>query len=299
MPFKPKTVNLIQLNTAVLMFGITAMFAKGIPLSVWHIICFRSLVCAAAMFLFMRAIKASVRVKEPRHYAVMAFLGILLCAHWLTYFQALKVSSAAVANFALQTHPVITALIEPLVFREKFRKADLALAALVFVGILIMTPAMSLSNATTQGIVLGVVSGLLWMVRSLMTRKYVQVYSSSMMMFWQALVTGFVLLPVVLVLEPVQYTPRTIGLLVLLGVLFTALPQTLIAASFKHLTARTVSVFSTLLPFYAAFFAYFIHHETVTARTAAGGLIILSAVIVETVRSVQAKSAPVPVDAVS
>ncbi len=299
MSFKPKTINLIQLNTAVLMFGLTAMFAKGIPLSVWHIICFRSIVCAIALFLYMRALKVNIGVKKPKHYAVMAFLGILLCGHWLTYFQALKVSSAAVANFALQTHPVITALVEPVVFREKLKKIDLALAALVFIGILIMTPTMSLSDTTTLGIVLGVVSGVLWMVRSLMTRKYVQVYSGSTMMFWQALVTGLVLIPVLFAVEPAEYTPRTIGLLVLLGVVFTALPQTLIAASFKNLSARTVGVISTLLPFYAAFFAYFIHHETVTPRTAAGGLVILFAVVVETVRSVQTKPAPVPAQAVS
>ena len=88
---RPKHVNLIQLNVAVLMWGGTAMFAKGIPLSVTDIICLRSLIGAAAMFLFLGAIGSPWRVNHRRHYGLMAILGLLLCLHWLTYFQALKV----------------------------------------------------------------------------------------------------------------------------------------------------------------------------------------------------------------
>jgi drug/metabolite transporter (DMT)-like permease len=43
-------------------------------------------------------------------------------------------------------------------------------------------------------------------------------------------------------------------------------------------------VLSTLLPLYGAVFGYLIHHETVTPRTALGGLIILSCVAFETAR---------------
>ena len=47
----PKTKNLIQLNAAVLIWGGTAMFAKGIALPVVDIICLRSLVAAAVLLL--------------------------------------------------------------------------------------------------------------------------------------------------------------------------------------------------------------------------------------------------------
>lgn len=40
---QPRKISLIQLNVAVLMWGGTAMFAKGIALPVPHIICLRSL----------------------------------------------------------------------------------------------------------------------------------------------------------------------------------------------------------------------------------------------------------------
>jgi len=290
---RPKRLSLIQLNIAVLMWGGTAMFAKGIDLPVTHIICLRSLVGAAALWLFLLLLRSPVRVKRARDWGGIVAAGLLLCAHWLTYFQALRVSGAAVAILALHTYPVFTALVEPFVFRERLRKSDVALAVAVFAGILIMTPGMSLSNSVTQGIALGVVSGLFFMARNLITRKYVREYSSSAFMLWQMLITGVVLLPW-LFAKGVNCPPRTTGLLLLLGVVFTATPQTLFAASFKSLSAKTVGIIATLLPFYGALFGYLIHDETVTLRTVLGGLVILACVLFETVRSAAAPQASRP-----
>ncbi|HPC93584.1 MAG TPA: DMT family transporter [Sedimentisphaerales bacterium] len=283
---QPRKVSLIQLNIAVLMWGGTAMFAKGIALPVPHIICLRSLIGAAALVAMLATLRRPLKVNGGRHYGLMLTLGLLLCAHWLTYFKALKVSTAAVAILSLHTYPVITAIIEPFLFSERLRKSDVLLAVVVFLGIVIMTPTMSLSDATTRGIVLGVISGLFFMARNLLTRKYVHQYTGSVLMFWQMLVTGVVLVPW-LFIEPVAWTPGAGGLLLLLGVVFTAVPHTLFSASFKHLSAKTVGIIATLLPFYAAFFGYLIHDETLALRTVVGGSVILAAVAFETVRSVR------------
>ncbi len=151
---------------------------------------------------------------------------------------------------------------------------------------LIMTPSLSLLDTTTQGIVLGVISGLFFMARNLLTRKYVHQYSSSMLMFWQMLITGAVLAPVLLIAPP-AWTGQTAGLLLLLGVVFTAVPHTLFSASFKNLSAKTVGIIATLLPFYGAIFGYLIHDETLALRTIVGGAIVLIAIAFETVRSVR------------
>jgi len=283
---RPRNVSLIQLNIAVLMWGGTAMFAKGIALPVSHIICWRSLVGAAALLVVLLPYGRPFAVRKDRHYGLMIVLGLLLCVHWLTYVKALRVSTAAVAILALHTYPVITALIEPFIFREKLRKSDIALALLVFVGILIMTPELSLTNTTTQGIALGVISGLFFMTRNLLTRKYVHQYSGSALMFWQMLVTGVVLFPWVLA-DGVDLSPRTGGLLVLLGVVFTAVPHTMFSASFKHLSAKTVGIIATLLPFYGALFGYLIHDEALAPRTAIGGLVVLVGIAFETLQSVR------------
>jgi drug/metabolite transporter (DMT)-like permease len=286
---KPRTVNLIQLNVAVLLWGGTAVFAKLIPLPSTHITCMRSVVAAVALLAFMAATRRRFMPAHGRHYGMLLLLGLLMCLHWVTYFQALKVSTAAVAILSMQTYPVLTALVEPLVFGERLRKLDVAVAGMVFVGVAVMVPQISLSHATTQGIALGIVSGTFFMLRNLITRKYVHEYSGSALMFWQVLVTAALLAPIVIASPQGVAAPATLGLLALLGVAFTALPHTLHSASFRHLSGKTIGILGALLPLYGAITGYLVHSETVEPRTAIGGLLILACVIFETIRSVRTK----------
>ena len=105
------------------------MFAKGIDLPVTDIIGWRSLCAAFVLLVYLVVCKKQVLPSSIKHYGLMLILGGLLCAHWLTYFQALKVSTAAVAILSLHTYPVLTALIEPFLFGERLRKTDMVLAA--------------------------------------------------------------------------------------------------------------------------------------------------------------------------
>ncbi|HOI56472.1 MAG TPA: DMT family transporter [Phycisphaerae bacterium] len=286
---KPRTVNLIQLNVAVLLWGGTAVFAKLIPLPASHITCLRSVVAAVALLAFMAATRTRFLPAQGRHYGMLLLLGLLMCLHWVTYFQALKVSTAAVAILSMQTYPVLTALVEPPVFGERIRKLDVAVAGMVFVGVAVMVPQISLSHATTQGILLGIVSGTFFMCRNLITRKYVREYSSSALMFWQVMVTAVLLAPLVIMKPEGLSAPRTLGLVALLGVAFTALPHTLHSASFRHLSGKTIGILGALLPLYGAITGYLVHGETVEPRTALGGAIILACVLFETVRSVRTR----------
>jgi len=178
---------------------------------------------------------------------------------------------------------VFTALIEPLIFKERLKKVDGILALGVFAGIIIMTPRLDLTDSTTVGILFGTVSGLFFMVRNLITRKYVRKYPASTLMFWQMVVAGISLVPWVTI-RGASYTGKTWMLLILLGTLFTALPQSLFSAGLRNLSARTVGVFNTLLVVYGALFGYLIHGERIHLRTALGGIVILGCVIAETLR---------------
>ena len=271
----PKSISLLQINSAVLLWAGTAMFAKGIPLSVFHITGMRYLIASAALLLFMRVFKRPVLLKNRGECIAMVVLGLLLCGNGLTLFQSLKVSSAAVALLALYTYPTFTALLEPLVFKEKFKLVNLASAAIAFVGLLVMMPKFDLTHDTTKGVLLGVLAGIFQMLRSLMIRKHVRTLSSSTVIFWQMLVTGLIMTPWLL-LQPATYNPSAWGLLILLGIVFTAAPQTLYAASLKGLSVRTVGIIATMQPLLAAGLGYLIYQEKIDGRTLIGGALILS-----------------------
>lgn len=282
----PKALSLLQLNAAVLLWGGTAMFAKSFELPVNHIIGVRSLIAAIAIAAFLLVRRSSFRLKRRTDIWLFLALGVLLCAHWLLYFQALKLATAAVAVLALQSYLIMSALVEPLVFKEKFYLRDLGLAAIVFIGMLVMTPAYNLDNDVTRGILLGIVSAVLFTGRNLLTRKCVRDYSGPTLMFWQVLVTSLILIPTLFIgaaPQPQNYPPKTILLFLLLGVVFTAIPHSLYTQSFKHLSARTIGMIATMLPLYAGTMGYLVHDETLSMRTLVGGSIILACIIFETI----------------
>ena len=74
-------------------------------------------------------------------------------------------------------------------------------------------------------------------------------------------------------------------MLLLLGTVFTALPHALIAASLRHLRAKTFSLIACMQPFYGVVLAVLLLGEQPTWGTLLGGLLITSASVYETLNT--------------
>lgn len=269
------------------------MFPKLIDLPVPQIIWGRSVVAAAALGLFLRATGQSLRPGGRRELGLVLAIGLCLAAHWLTYFQAIRVSTVAVAIIALHTYPFITILLEPWMSGERLRLMDVGLGVVVLVGVAIMTPGFQWANPATQGVVLGVVSAFFFALRNLGTRWAIRRMSGSALMFHQTWVVALVLTPWAWI-RPDRLEVDSVGWLVLLGVVFTALPQTLFTSGHRHLRAKTVSILATLLPVYGALSAFLLLGERPAGRTLVGGAVVLAAVVWETLWSVREPGSPSP-----
>lgn len=284
--------NLIELNVAVLLFGGTSLFAKLIDLPVPYIIFGRSAVAACFLVILCLVAKIPMRPASGRDLAVLSALGVALALHWLTYFQAIRVSTVAVGIISLHTYPVITVLLEPLVDRTRIKAFDALLAVAVVIGIIILVPEFSLASEVSRGVLWGIASAFLFTIRNLAVRRYVQRYSGPTMMLYQTAVTALVLVPVVVASRGLGQTVAEWKQFLILGTIFTAVAQSLYAASLKHLSAKTVAIVATLLPLYGAVLAWLILGEIPTLRTVIGGLVIIGAVVVETVRAAARREKP-------
>jgi drug/metabolite transporter (DMT)-like permease len=279
------TRSLVQLNLAVVLFGVTSLFAKFVPLPIPDVILGRSAVAAAALLLYSLVTSGSLRVIHRRDLPLILGLGAVLALHWVTYFQGIRVSTVAVGTISLHTYPIMTVLLEPIVDRKAIRAPDLILAAMVLVGIVILVPDFSLSSDVSQGVLLGALSALLFTIRNLVVRRLVQRYSGSMLMFYQTLVSALVLLPWVGFSHGLSATISQWPLLLVLGTVFTALTQSLYAGSLRRLSAKTVSILASLLPLYSTVFALVFLGEVPAIRTIVGGIIVVGAVMIETARA--------------
>ena len=182
---------------------------------------------------------------------------------------------------ALFTFPVITVLLEPFFENARLAWQDLASAVVVLVGIGLIVPEISLDNDVTLGIFVGITSAILYSFRNLIHRKHFAQYSGAHAMAYQTLVI-FLCLSFFSSDELLVADQQTYVWLFILGTMLTALPHALIAASLRHLRAKTFSLVACMQPFWGTIMAVLILDEQPTWQTLVGGIMVISAAIYET-----------------
>ncbi|MCL1038640.1 DMT family transporter [Shewanella submarina] len=282
--------GLLQLHLATLLFGGTALFSRLLPLNALDITMIRAAIAAVALALLVKASRKPIRLKSLRDYGIAVLLGVLVGLHWVTYFGAMQLSSVAIGMIAFFCYPVMTVLIEPLLHGDKPAIQDVASGLVVLFGVYLLIPEASLGNKVTLGIMLGILSAMLFTARNLLHKYRFSGYSGFHAMFYQTLVAALMLLPF-LEVNPAQLSANIWWLFLLLGVVFTAMPHALFTSALGHLKAKTVGLVACLQPFYGALLAYLFLGEKLQLTTFIGGTLIVATALFETAQSHRSKNA--------
>lgn len=271
----PRSRCLLQIHAAVLLFGLAGLFGEWLkPLAPVVIVFGRVVLASLALLL------ASWYRRLPRGpggaRAVLLFLplGVLLAVHWTTFFQSVQDAGVAVALITYSTFPVFVAFLEPLFFRERLRFMDILLAGITLAGVIILVPKFNLRDPPTQGVFWGVASGLTFALLSVLNRRFVRDFSSITIALYQDFFAALALLPAVAMLRP-TITPRDVLLLLVLGVLCTAIAHALFIAGMRVVNARTSSMIACLEAVYGPILAALFLKEIPSLRTVLGGLLVV------------------------
>lgn len=79
--------GLLAVHSAVLIFGLTALFSKLISLTALEITLLRSIFAVFIIFAIFLWQKKSIKLSHPKDYGIVILLGVLLALHWVTYFR--------------------------------------------------------------------------------------------------------------------------------------------------------------------------------------------------------------------
>ena len=273
--------SLIYLHIAVLLFGGTALFAKLIGLNALDITAYRAAIAGLAICVLLTLQKKPIKLHRAKDYVIAILLGIAVGIHWVTYFAGMQLAGITVGMLAFFTYPVITVFLEPLFNKSKPKTKDIISAVVVITGIYLLIPNVNLGDDITLGVVTGVVSALFFAIRNITHKRYFSEYGGPQTMFYQTLVASLMLCAFIEV--PItQINDADLILLLIAGVVFTAMPHSLFAASLKHLSAATAGLISCLQPLYGTILAIIILHERPSVMTLIGGALIVSAACFET-----------------
>ncbi len=258
--------GLLSVHSAVLIFGLTALFSKTIGLSALDITLLRSIFAVAIIAVYIKFLNESLLLKQAKDYLIAFILGILLATHWVTYFHSMQVSSIAIGIISLYSYPVITVFLEPLFHGERPHFKDIISALIVLFGIYLLVPEFTLDNQSTQGVLWGILSAFLFALRNIINRRYFKTYAARHALFYQGLFVVVLLWPFGADVIPNVSQQQWIQLAIL-GVFFTALPHTLLANSLLHLKAKTVGLIACMQVVYGSLFALLFLSETPNLTT--------------------------------
>ncbi|NQD96252.1 EamA family transporter, partial [Pseudomonas sp. CrR25] len=162
---------LLAIHLGALLFGLSGIFGKLAATSPLAIVGGRAAFAVLALALFAQLFGQARRQRpNPRQLGLLALGGLLLGSHWLTFFEAVKVSGVAIATLGFASFPAFTVLLEGLLFRERTRPSEFAMVAMVCVGLVLVTPDFDLGSQATLGLLWAVLSGLLFALLSLLNR---------------------------------------------------------------------------------------------------------------------------------
>ena len=277
----------LELNLAFILMSTSGLFGKIITLPAPLTICLRCLIAGALLLVYLR-IRGGLKISWQRDKKFFLLSSVLLAIHWVSYFQAVKMSGVALAMLALFTYPILTSILEPIFFRTNHSWFDIFSSLLVLAGLGLIVPEFSLSSKSMQGVLLGLLSSGLYAIRNILNRKQIVTYSGTTIMCYQLVFCTLLLSPV-LFIYPLEISPVNWGNLVLLALITTAIAHTLFVKGLANFTASTVSILSCLTPIYGILWAVWLTDEQLNQSTIIGGTIIVVAGLAQSYRHYQKK----------
>jgi drug/metabolite transporter (DMT)-like permease len=265
---------LLQVHASVFLFGLAGLFGKFLALPATVIVLGRTGFAAIALGLVLAITRQAPRPQSRWDLVGMALLGVLLAFHWVSFFVSIQLATVAIGLLTFSSFPVFVTLLEPMLFKTPWRGRDGAIALLVVLGVALVIPDYRLGSATTLGAIWGLLSGLSFALLQLLNKGYRQRYSALAIAFYQNLFAWMSLLAIA-PLDTLTLSPRDLGLLLVLGVLCTAVAHTLFIECLAVLRTQTASVISTLEPVYGIVLAALLLGEMPSLRTLAGGGLIV------------------------
>ena len=158
----------LHLHLIVFIWGFTAILGKLISLEALDLVWYRMLFASAIMTFVVLLSKEKVKV--PLNILIGFIVsGIIIALHWLTFYQAIKVSNVSITLACLSTGAFFASILEPIFFKRKIIWYELLFGVVVIVGLSII---FNVETKYKTGIYLAVTSAFLSALFSVINGKY-------------------------------------------------------------------------------------------------------------------------------
>ena len=262
-------------------WGFISVLVDAIDLGAGPLVFFRLAIAAATVALLLAALRQSSSLRLPRLRVATAATGLGLAAHWLLFFQTIKLSSVAVALVLVYTGPVLLALLAPLYLPElRSRIALFALAPAVAGIALISLVGSEADRPRPLAVLCGLGAAATYALLVIAFKRLAAELPVPALNLWTAVVAAVALSPVLVIADDPLPGGIDVLYVVLLGALFTGMSWLVYLWLLRRVTAQLVGVVSYLEVVSAALLAWAILGQKPGWQVLVGGALIVTAGLV-------------------
>jgi len=208
-------------------------------------------------------------------------LGPGLALIWFCSFEAMKLSSVAVAVLATYTSPIFLALLAPLFLPERLSRAVLIALPIALGGLaLIVFASNGSGHVRPLAIAVGVSGAVVLAFLVIIQKHIVREVNPIGLSFWIDIFALVALVPALPFAGRVLPTAGELGYLAILGVVFTLLSGLIWLLLLRHVTAQAMGFFSYIEPVSASFLAWLLLGQQLGTSVLVGGALVLVAGII-------------------
>ena len=278
--------SLVMLVSSMLIFGTIGVFRRFIPVPSAFLAFSRGLLGGLCILLFLRLKKRKAEGRLPRRTLLgLIVSGALIGINWILLFEAYNHTTVAVATLCYYMQPTIVMLLSPLVFREKLTAKKAACAAVAILGMVLVSGVAGGSvtqGGSFRGVLLGLGAAVFYSAVVIMNnmivgvdpwrKTYIQLLSAGLVMVPYLLLTGGV--------DPSSFTPLTVVLLLVVGIVHTGIAYVLYFGSMDGLRVQSVAILSYIDPVSALLFSAILLQEPLSLLNIVGAVMIIGSAVV-------------------
>lgn len=280
-------------------WGFTAILGRLISLDAVSLVWHRMLIAVAVLMVYLVARKKLHPLSFRSALPILA-AGLVIAAHWITFFLAIKVANVSITLAMMSTAALFASLLEPLFFRRKIDPVEIGLGVVVVGGLYLIFRADSTHFA---GMMIALGSAFLSALFSVINGKLITRHHPTTITTYELL--GGVIGITLYMLASGTFTPDMFALgncteggawgllggycdltlLVLLGTVCTAWAFIESVAVMTYLSPYTVVLSINMEPVYGIVlaFLFFGESERMDPLFYIGTIVILSALFTEAI----------------
>lgn len=267
------------------------MLGRLISLNEGLLVWYRMFITVVTLFIIMRLRNELQSVPAKQRWQLFG-IGGLIALHWCFFYGSIKYSNVSIGLTCLSASGLFTALIEPVINRQKIVLVELFLGLVGLAGIYLI---FHFDPQYKTGIILGLICTILTCVFSILNKRHVSYTAPKVMMLYElsgGLLLLTVLMPLYLYIFPTSHhVPGKADMLwlVLMSWICTIYAMDLSLQALQKVSAFTQNLTLNLEPVYGIILAFIVYKENkyLSDWFYVGFALILFGVILQTLRVIK------------